>query len=332
MHAREGSVVRLKGGDPFVFGRGGEEALGAARRRHPLRGRPRCDRGSRRERHAGHSRDTPRTGQRGGAGDRPRRSRQAGAQRDRLGGAGRLPGHARAVHGRTSTGRRSPSALIAGGRAPSEPVALVEAGTLAEQRTVTGTLETIAQIARREDGARPSITVVGPSLELAGELAWLAPRPLAGAPWRSPARAAQASGLAQRLRELGAHVVQAPVIRIRPLPGPELDPTPYDLICLTSPNGVDALFERLAQGRRATRVRSPGAGWRRSVLVPRARSPPTGSPPTWSPSASWPSRWWEALAEHPGRACARGARSRGARCAAGRAARAGRRGRGARAV
>jgi uroporphyrinogen III methyltransferase/synthase len=61
------------------------------------------------------------------------------------------------------------------------------------------------------------------------------------------------SGLASRLAELGAEVIQAPTIRIQPLPVEPLDPSPYDLICLTSPNGVGLLFERLAAGGRDAR-------------------------------------------------------------------------------
>jgi uroporphyrinogen III methyltransferase/synthase len=94
----------------------------------------------------------------------------------------------------------------------------------------------------------PSVTVVGPVAALAGQLSWLAPRPLRGRTVAVTRARAQASGLARRLQELGATVVQAPVIRIQPLPGPALDPSPYDLVCLTSPNGVSALFERLDDG------------------------------------------------------------------------------------
>jgi uroporphyrinogen III methyltransferase/synthase len=64
---------------------------------------------------------------------------------------------------------------------------------------------------------------------------------------------AQASELARRLQELGARVLQAPAIRIRPLEGPPLDPTPYDLICLTSANGVEGFFARLFAGGRDAR-------------------------------------------------------------------------------
>jgi uroporphyrinogen III methyltransferase/synthase len=59
---------------------------------------------------------------------------------------------------------------------------------------------------------------------------------------------AQSSSLARRLGDLGARVVQAPAIEVRPLPGPPLDPSPYDLICVTSPIGVEQLFARLEAG------------------------------------------------------------------------------------
>jgi uroporphyrinogen III methyltransferase/synthase len=56
------------------------------------------------------------------------------------------------------------------------------------------------------------------------------------------------SSLARRLQALGARVVEAPAIRVRSLEGPPLDPSPYDLVCVTSPNGAAGLFERLAAG------------------------------------------------------------------------------------
>ena len=65
------------------------------------------------------------------------------------------------------------AALIAGGRPGSQPAAVVEAGTLPAQRTVTGTLETIAEVAARQDIRAPAITVVGPVASLAAQLAWL---------------------------------------------------------------------------------------------------------------------------------------------------------------
>jgi len=125
---------------------------------------------------------------------------------------------------------------------------VVEAGTLPAQRTVTATLETIAETARDAGVRPPSITVVGPVAALATQLAWHAPAPLAGLTVAVTRARAQASGLARGLRELGASVLEVPVISTRPLPGPALDPSPYDLICLTSANGVAGLFERLDDG------------------------------------------------------------------------------------
>jgi uroporphyrinogen III methyltransferase/synthase len=143
--------------------------------------------------------------------------------------------------------------LIAAGRAASQPVALVERGTLPDQRTVSGTLTTIAEIAEREQVKAPAITIVGAVAELAEDLQWLPPRPLAGRTVAVTRARAQASGLAHRLTVLGASVIEAPTIRTRTLDGPPLDPTPYDLICLTSANGVERLFERLAAGGRDAR-------------------------------------------------------------------------------
>lgn len=94
--------------------------------------------------------------------------------------------------------------------------------------------------------------MVGPVAALAEELAWLEPRPLAGLTVAVTRARAQASGLARRLEALGARVIQAPVIRVQgvsdPAHPPALDPSPYDLICVTSANGVAGLFERLDDG------------------------------------------------------------------------------------
>ena len=247
-------VVRLKGGDPFVFGRGGEEALALRAAGVPFEVVPGVTAGVAASAYAG----IPVT------------------HRGLAGAVALITGHSREDGGDAATGavdwsalaafpgtlvlymgvRGLPdiaAALIAAGRPASEPAAVIESGTLPTQRTVTGTLETIAEIVRSEGIRPPSITVIGPVAALADELAWLAPRPLAGRTVAVTRARAQASGLARRLEALGARVVQAPVIRVRPLEGQALDPSPYDLICLTSPNGVEGLFERLEQGGRDAR-------------------------------------------------------------------------------
>jgi uroporphyrinogen III methyltransferase / synthase len=130
---------------------------------------------------------------------------------------------------------------------------VVENGTLPKQRVVLGMLCEIAEKATEAEIAAPAVTVVGAVAGLAQKLAWKQPGPLAGRTIAVTRARAQASGLAKRLHQLGAEVVQAPAIRISPLPGPPLDPSPYDLICLTSENGVELLFERLATGGRDAR-------------------------------------------------------------------------------
>ncbi len=244
--ARAGlSVVRLKGGDPFVFGRGGEEALALRAAGIPFEVVPGVSAGVAAAAYAG----IPVT-HRG-------RARAvalvAGHTRDDAPGESALDWPALAAFPGTLVFymgvRQLPQiaeSLIAAGRSAAEPVAIVERGTLPGQRTVTGTLATIAGLARAQDVRAPSITVVGPVAELAGELSWLQPSPLSGLTVAVTRARASASGLATRLTSLGAHVVQAPVIRTVALGGPPPDLAPYDLVCLTSPVGVAMLFERLA--------------------------------------------------------------------------------------
>ena len=87
---------------------------------------------------------------------------------------------------------------------------------------------------------------------------WLEHRPLHGVTVAVTRAREQASRLAERLRGLGADVVVAPVIRTDTLPGPVPELDGYDLICFTSPNGVEALFERLRRRRpRHARVPEP---------------------------------------------------------------------------
>jgi len=253
--AREGrQVVRLKGGDPFVFGRGGEEALTLRAAGIPFEVVPGITAGVAAPAYAGipvtHrglstavALITGHTRADGGA---------ASADATIAGGEDDLDWPALAAFPGTLVFymgiRQLPhiaESLIAAGRPAAQPAAVVEQGTLPTQRTVTATLETIARRAAEENVRPPSITVVGPVAELAEQLAWRTPGPLAGRTVAVTRARAQASGLARRLGELGATVIQAPTIRIQPLPGPAPDLARYDLVCLTSPNGVDALFERL---------------------------------------------------------------------------------------
>jgi uroporphyrinogen III methyltransferase/synthase len=247
-----GTVVRLKGGDPFVFGRGGEEALTLRAAGIPYEIVPGVTAGVAAPAYAG----IPVThrGLAGAVALVTGHSRDSDDQDDRMDwvALAGFPGTLVLYMGV----RRLPEiaeALIAAGRPASEPAAVIEGGTLPGQRTVIASLRTIAERAREEQVRAPAITVVGPVAGLADELSWLPPRPLAGRTVAVTRARAQASMLARRLEALGAQVVQAPVIRVRALDGPPLDPSPYDLVCVTSPNGVAGLFDRLAAGGRDAR-------------------------------------------------------------------------------
>jgi uroporphyrinogen III methyltransferase/synthase len=265
-HAAAGrTVVRLKGGDPFVFGRGGEEAQALRAAGVPFEVVPGVTAGVAAPAYAG----IPVT------------------HRDRASAVAFVTGHEDAEKpesaldwpalaafpgtlvfymGVRQLGRIA-ERLVGAGRAADEPAAVVERGTLPGQRTVLATLATIDARAREEGIRPPSITVVGPVAALREELAWLEARPLAGRSVAVTRARAQASGLAQRLRALGADVLETPAIRIVPLEGSALDLTDYDLVCLTSPNGVRLLFERIRDARALARstVAAIGPGTARAL-------------------------------------------------------------------
>jgi uroporphyrinogen III methyltransferase/synthase len=132
-----------------------------------------------------------------------------------------------------------------GGRPAGEPVAIVERGTLPDQRTVSGTLATIAELAEAAAVKPPSVTVVGPVAALGEELAWVGRGPLAGTSVVVTRPKVQASGLAGSLRELGARIVEAAVIVPKPLEFAIPDINDVDLLVLSSPNGVKAFFAEL---------------------------------------------------------------------------------------
>ena len=266
--ARAGkTVLRLKGGDPFVFGRGGEEALALRAAGIPFEIVPGVTAGVAAAAYAG----IPVT-HRGISSAVALITGHEDPDKDETAidwpALAAFPGTLVFYMGVRQLPHIAES-LIAAGRSAAEPVAVVENGTLPDQRTVTGTLATIAGIASAEDVRAPSITVVGPVAALAEQLAWWEGGiryPLGGRTVAVTRARAQASGLARWLGELGATVIQAPSIRIQPIEGSAPDLSPYDLICLTSLNGVEALFERLAavgQDARAlagTRVAAIGPG------------------------------------------------------------------------
>jgi uroporphyrinogen III methyltransferase/synthase len=239
------SVVRLKGGDPFVFGRGGEEALALREAGVPFSVVPGVTAGVAGPAYAG----IPIT-HRGAASavafvtghEDPSKDESAIDWR----ALAAFPGTLVFYMGVRQLGAIA-ERLVAAGRNPGEPAAVVERGTLPDQRVVSGRLETIAATAVSEGVRAPALIVVGSVVALGEQLSWFSSEkwPLAGVAVAVTRARTQASALADRLRALGAEVVEAPAIRIVALDGPALSLAGYDLICLTSPNGVRLLFDRL---------------------------------------------------------------------------------------
>ncbi len=263
-HARSGrTVVRLKGGDPFVFGRGGEEALALRAAGIPFEVVPGITAGLAAPAYAG----LPVT------------------QREMSSAVAFVTGHENPAKPETALDwpalarfpgtlvfymgvgslERIATRLVEGGRSADEPVAIVERGTLPGQRTTLATLATVAKRAAEAGVRAPAITVVGAVAALPEQLAWLEARPLHGTRVAVTRARAQAGPLAARLRELGAEVVEAPAIRTRSLRAELPRLTGSDLIVVSSPNGAHELFAALERSGRDARAL---AGHRVAALGP----------------------------------------------------------------
>ncbi len=239
-HGRERSVVRLKGGDPFLFGRGGEEVQVLVEAGIPFEVVPGVTAGLGAPAYAGvpvTHRDLASAVAFVTGHENPAKSDSA-LDWEAL---ARFPGTLvvyMGVRQLESIGRR----LIDAGRSAEEPVVVVERGTLPEQRVFEGTLASLHELGARA----PAVAVIGPVARLRATGAWFERRPLSGVTVAVTRAREQASGLGARLRSLGARVIEAPAIRIVPLDVSLPDLRAYDLICLSSPNGVELLFARMA--------------------------------------------------------------------------------------
>ena len=257
--ARAGrSVVRLKGGDPFVFGRGGEEgeALRAAGVEFEVV--PGVTAGVAATAYAGipvtHRDDASAVAFVTGHED-PEKEETA-LDWEAL---ARFPGTLVLYMGVKRLGENA-AALIEAGRDPDEPAAAVERGTMAGQRTVTATLATLAAEVEREGIGAPAIIVIGEVVGRRELLGWIERRPLYGRSVVVTRARAQASGLARTLRLLGAEVVELPAIRFESRVESDAvrraveEIESYSLVCLTSPNAVRLLFEALRNAGRDARA------------------------------------------------------------------------------
>jgi uroporphyrinogen III methyltransferase/synthase len=255
--ARAGKrVVRLKGGDPFVFGRGGEEARALADAGVRFEVVPGVTAGVAAPAYAGipvTHRDLASAVAFVTGHEDPEKQGSA-VDWEAL---ARFPGTLVLYMGVKSLPLIA-ERLAAGGRDPAEPAAVVSRGTLPDQRTVGGTLADIAERVREAGIRPPAVTVIGPVAGLREALAWIERRPLHGKVVAVTRARAQASALASRLAALGAEVVETPAIRIEPRPlGGELDGVEdYALLCFTSPNGVALLLGALRERGRDARALS----------------------------------------------------------------------------
>lgn len=261
--AQEGkSVVRLKGGDPFVFGRGGEEAEECRKAGVPFEIVPGVTSAIAAPAYAGipvthrdaassfaivtgHERDDSReSGTRtAGAAEQRRDWAKLAHAADTLiflMGVEALPDITRHLQEQ--------------GRSPQTPVALVQWGTWTRQKVVTGTLETIVEIVQKANLKPPAVCIVGEVVSLRDTLKWFddaSARPLFGKRIVVTRAREQASALSDLLRSRGAEPVEFPVIRIAPLEDTSpLDATlrvldTFDWVILTSANAVPILADRL---------------------------------------------------------------------------------------
>jgi uroporphyrinogen III methyltransferase/synthase len=263
------TVVRLKGGDPFLFGRGGEEAEACLAAGVPFEVVPGVSSALAAPAWAGipvthrglATSVTVATGHDVDAVDWGALA-AAGGTLCVLMGVGNLA----AIAGR----------LVAGGRDAATPAALVRWGTTARQQVVAGTLGTIAGDAGAAGGRPPAVRVVGEVVALRERVAWAERRPLDGTAVLVPRARAQAGALSRLLAERGAEPVELPLIAIEaPASFAALDQAVADLaaqayswVGLTSVNGVTALRDRAeAAGRDArllagARVAAVGPGTR----------------------------------------------------------------------
>ena len=240
-------VVRLKGGDPFLFGRGAEEALALSSAGIPFEIVPGVSSAIAGPAYAGipvtHREKASHVTFFTGHEDPQKETSsidfkalaQLGGTQVMLMGMERLETITRE--------------LLNHGASPEMPVALIRWATTGQQQTIVGTLQNIAAKAREQNFAAPAIAVFGEVVSLREKLKWFEGRELSGKRIVVTRTRSQAGALSTQLRALGADVFELPTIEIQPPTDlrafAELvqDAHTYDWIVFTSPNGVTAFFD-----------------------------------------------------------------------------------------
>jgi uroporphyrinogen III methyltransferase / synthase len=246
--ARDGKcVVRLKGGDPYVFGRGGEEAEELAAAKVPFEVVPGISSSIAGPNYAG----IPLTHRDHCSsfsvitGHEDPTKEDAGVDWAQV---ARAPGTKVLLMGVTRIAKIA-EALMANGMAATMPVAVIRWATTGRQQSVCGTLKTIADAVESAKFKPPAIIVIGEVVRLRGKLNWFEKRPLFGRRIVVTRTRAQASQLSRQLLERGADVLEIPVIRTVPPTDRQsiadvlLELNAYDWLVFTSPNGVSAFFD-----------------------------------------------------------------------------------------
>ena len=249
-HAREGkSVVRLKGGDPFVFGRGGEEALALVDAGIPFEVVPGVTSAIAVPAYAGipvtHRMVASSFTVVSGSED-PSKEESSIDWHSLATGTGTLV----VLMGWESL-PRIVETLMTQGMAPDTPAALIQWGTEPHQRTVEGTLESILDLGRQAGLAPPVVAVFGPVVGLRQRVRWFDNRPLYGKRIMVTRARTQASALVDLLAREGAEAVEVPSIQIAPvtddtpLRRAALELSSYQWVAFTSVNGVEAFWQAL---------------------------------------------------------------------------------------
>ncbi len=252
--ARRGRrVVRLKGGDPYLFGRGGEEAEALAAAGLPFEVVPGVSSLHAVPAYAG----IPLTGPAVGAGltvvtgHEPPDATGHGPAWAALAQA---PGTLVVLMALRNL-RAIAAILVAHGRPPVTPAAVISQGTTGRQRTVTGTLATLADHADRASLPAPAIIVIGEVVAARGALDWFETRPLFGRRVVVTQRSDLARPTVARLRDEGADVLEIPATRWRlPADLAALDHAlgrlaNHDWVLFSHPFAVDHFLQRVVQNR-----------------------------------------------------------------------------------
>ena len=253
-HAKVGKiVVRLKGGDPYIFGRGGEEAVALIEAGIPFEVVPGITSAIAASAYAG----IPVT------------------HRDYASSVAFVTGHSAALRPDSNINwaqlatavdtlvvymgvahlRQIVERLIAHGRNPQTPVSLVRVGTTPQQHVVQGTLTDIVEKVDAVQLKSPAVIVVGEVNRLRQQLRWFDTKPLFGKRILVTRARAQASEFADLLEANGAEVIQFPTIKIQPIESVDIPAlNAYDWVIFTSVNAVEIFYERLRENGKDARA------------------------------------------------------------------------------